>query len=39
MLKETWYIDQVAVREVGKIDMLQVEELVPDNWNVVDATE
>ena len=29
-------IDQVPVRKVGEVNVLQIKELVPDNWDLLD---
>ena len=30
-------IDQVPVRKVSEVNVLQVKELVPDNWDLLDV--
>ena len=32
-------IDQIAIREVCEVDMLQVKELVPNDWDFANAVE
>ena len=39
LVKVALNVDQIAIREVCEVDMLQVKELVPDDWNISNAVK